>query len=630
LGTEQEALLRTAAWSAGPALVAAVWAVWGGPWLRWLRAGTSAARPRIAILVLIASLALATLPNLGATTLFDRDEGYYAECAREMLERGDPFVPHFGGRPFLEKPPLAFWLMAASMGLLGLHEFAARLPSALAGLAAMWLTFRLAREMFSATAGVLAAAALGTAVLFFIVMRVAFVDTLLTCCVLISMTGLWRVLTEERSGTRTARPFRTSSLALFYVGCGLGGLTKSLLGIALPVVGLLGTALWLRRRDLLWRRMRPLAGILTVLVIVGAWYVPAEVLARGEYAKDQVMRRTLGALFVPQQGHGGDTVWEYLAYLPVYLPVLLAAFFPWVGMVLPTVGNILGLGRREPRRAFLAGWFVAQLAVLSVAATKLPHYVLPLLPALSVAAGAYLDGAMGSAEGFGLRWRRAIAVSLAATFVVCGAVMAAIPLLLGFQRAWLWFLPGTGATLATAWYLSRAHVRGDVARVAATMAAGLVLSGGLFWHFGLPRLDWAKPARPLADFLQARYTPQTLAQLRLATWDVNEPSLMFYLRRPVQELIHRSEVEAFVAGDAPGVVLLYEREERRIVAAGGGRARAVWRRRLWLLGSEGAEWGTIVVLEVAGRSANAGQDVSCPARTEPSPPMGRESTSQTR
>jgi len=86
----------------GPFLAAALLLAKGEAWLRWLRTSRppSSAAPA---LVLVAMTLLAILPSLGWVSLYDRDEGYYAECAREMVQRRDPLVPHFGGKPWMEK-----------------------------------------------------------------------------------------------------------------------------------------------------------------------------------------------------------------------------------------------------------------------------------------------------------------------------------------------------------------------------------------------------------------------------------------------------------------------------------------------------------------------------------------------
>ena len=94
--------------------------------------------------------------------LIDRDEGRYAEGAREMLASGDWLVPRLFGVPYLEKPPLFFWLTAASCALVGVGELGARLVSALAAAVGVVLTGLFSRRVFGPQAGALTAVVLAT------------------------------------------------------------------------------------------------------------------------------------------------------------------------------------------------------------------------------------------------------------------------------------------------------------------------------------------------------------------------------------------------------------------------------------------------------------------------------------
>src|SRR5437588_1640730 len=98
--------------------------------------------------ILILVCCLLYLPNLGGPSLWDIDEGLNAEAAREMLESGNWIVPTFNGQPRTAKPALLYWLQVAAYRRLGVTEFAARLPSALAALGTVLLTYELGRRMF--------------------------------------------------------------------------------------------------------------------------------------------------------------------------------------------------------------------------------------------------------------------------------------------------------------------------------------------------------------------------------------------------------------------------------------------------------------------------------------------------
>ncbi len=101
-------------------------------------------------------------PGLGVPGLMDPDEGRYAEIAREMLLLRDWLVPHLNLVPYLEKPPLVYWLTAMSLGAFGLGEWAARLPSALAALAGLYLAFWLGRALWGERQGLWGAVVLAT------------------------------------------------------------------------------------------------------------------------------------------------------------------------------------------------------------------------------------------------------------------------------------------------------------------------------------------------------------------------------------------------------------------------------------------------------------------------------------
>src|SRR3954451_2509370 len=143
-------------------------------------------------LLLLAVVAVTCLPNLGVPSLWDVDEGNNAEAAREMSESGDWVVPTFNYLLRVDKPALLYWLQVGAYSLFGVNEFAARLPSALAALAAVLLTYELGRRTFGATAGLLAGVMLASATLFCASSRFANPDALLDTFTLLSLFVFWR------------------------------------------------------------------------------------------------------------------------------------------------------------------------------------------------------------------------------------------------------------------------------------------------------------------------------------------------------------------------------------------------------------------------------------------------------
>ena len=582
----------------GPFIACALIAAKGRAWLRWVegrgflgfRAGGAKdsvqRRSRAAVVVLVLLFALAALPTLSWTTLFDRDEGYYAECGREMLMRRDPFVPHFNGKPWLEKPPMPFWFMALSMGVLGETEFAARLPSALAALVAIGLTFHLARRMYSAAAGAIAALVLGSSLLFAVIMRMALADHMLVCCVLAAMIGVWDLLLGERR----------SGLTLFYAACGLGVLAKGPLGFGLPIIALAGVLLWTRRLALL-RRMQPLPGLLLAAAIVAVWAIPASWLTQGEYFWELVWVRTLEPIFTPLQGHGGYNVVQYLALLPVYVPILVVGFLPWSGLLAPATRFVTRDGWRGDRPGLLFGWPLAQLVAFSLVRTKLPHYVLPLMPPLAIACGAFLADALNRRGRLRQALTRGWRLAYVAGSFVFGAAILAAPVATGFPREWPWFLPAALVAVASGVWAAR-DLRRSEARAMAVSVAGWLLCLCLLWQLGLPRFESGKAPARVAHFLEAHDGKGRLGRARLAWFPgsgFHEMSLVFYVKRPVRKLSNLEDLRRFLADPTPGIVVLAEKKLQDMIRYGlDVPYRDLWATPVWI--PEKNRWLTLCIV----------------------------------
>ena len=179
--------------------------------------------------VLIVTLALTATPyfvRLGASSLWDSNEAFYAETPREMIESNDYINPTFNYRARLNKPPLSYWLVAPFYKLLGVSETAERIPIVLGALIMIATAYALGRVVFSADAGLLAAIALAAAPRFLMFSRRIMIDVYLA--VFMSLALLMFVLAEKRPERRRLY------LILMYTSIGLGVITKGPVAAALP------------------------------------------------------------------------------------------------------------------------------------------------------------------------------------------------------------------------------------------------------------------------------------------------------------------------------------------------------------------------------------------------------------
>ena len=175
---------------------------------------------------------------LGSRALNEPDEGRYSEIAREMIETGDWLVPHLWYLPHLDKPPMTYWLVAASMKLLGQNEWAARLPLALAGMSGVWAVWLLGSSIGGRRVGFWSALMLQTSLLYFVMARMLTTDMFLTQFTAWAVYFLWRSWQILTSDFR----LRTSDFCLWHLAgwaaIALGFLTKGPVALAIPLVAL--------------------------------------------------------------------------------------------------------------------------------------------------------------------------------------------------------------------------------------------------------------------------------------------------------------------------------------------------------------------------------------------------------
>ena len=373
--------------------------------------------------VLIAVLCVAGFFfRLGAVPLTGLDESLYAESAREMLASGDYVVPRFNGEPFFDKPPLLYWLQAASMRAFGVNSFAARLPSACAGIALVAVTMLLGTMLGNRRTGLAAGASLGCCILCAALARMAIMDALFALTITISLGAFLLAVTK-------AAP-RWLYL-VFWAGAGAAMMVK---GPAGPVLIALVTLTYivLRRRWKIFAECMPWLGLPLFALVALPWYFAVNTTTGGTFFNEffwhQNVARAAGKDFYHNQ--------PFFFYIPVFA----LGFFPWSVFLIPawktavrlapTVSNpaVQSTGRRandgvhEEAALFLAVWISVVLVVFSVIVSKLPGYIFPLFPAAAVlSASAWADeGRVGSRTLAKCAW-----VALAVSVVFAAALLFA-------------------------------------------------------------------------------------------------------------------------------------------------------------------------------------------------------------
>ena len=457
--------------------------------------------------------------GLGAVGLLGPDEPRYAQVAREMLRSGDYITPHLNGQPWLEKPPLYYWLAAVSFRLFGVTEWAARLPSALAAAAFLPLFGWVVHRLFRGETWRYALLVLASSVGWLGFARGASPDIFFSAALAgaLGLLGVWVWQGHD------------SLLYGFYALLAIAVLAKGPAAIVLSALVLLSYCLATGEYRWLVRVLAPWP-LLLFLLLTLPWYAAVYYHNGDRFVEEFILKHHFRRYLTSELKHPGP--WWY------YLPVLVAGMFPWSAHLALIVANLAGLGwrglRSDQRRIFLLAWIVSIVAFFSVSQAKLPGYVLVTAPVLAIWIGEELARAPASR----LRWVfLAQALLLPATAVLAGALPVALAEGARSALAAVWRQPldlplvvltvgGAGLLAAVAWRGRRLG--------AAVLATGLtaVTFVRLLGLVATP-VDQLASARPLARQIQAQGIHPSQLALSPGVRRHIQYGLEFYLDQPM-------------------------------------------------------------------------------------------------
>src|SRR5512133_813950 len=325
------------------------------------------------LLILAVILGIPFFQYLGGLPLIDPDEGRYAEIPREMLERGDLITPTLNYVKYFEKPPLLYWINAASLKVFGENEFAARFPSALCGLLTVLATDIVARQLYGRRAAWISALVLGTSAGFVLQSRIILTDMLLTFCLTAALGAF--IVASQREGRRS----RALPWYLFYLLCALATLAKGLIGMVFPA-GIVFFYLLLSRRWKLLSEMRLATGLLLFLAVAAPWFVAVS-LRNPEFAHFFFIREHFERFTSTVHGR----------YQPFwfFVPVMLGTMLPWAFFIPGALVRGWRDRHHEDGRAgmYLLVWVMLIFLFFSKSSSKLIPYILPVFPPLALLIG---------------------------------------------------------------------------------------------------------------------------------------------------------------------------------------------------------------------------------------------------
>ncbi|MFY9609833.1 MAG: glycosyltransferase family 39 protein [Blastocatellia bacterium] len=511
---------------------------------------------RLILLALVSLCGVTFFLGLGRVGLWGPDEPRYAEVAREMFAGGDYISPRLCGCLWFEKPALFYWMAAGSYHLLGVCEYAARLPSALAAtvtvLGLLWVLWRTGLSRVAVASSL----ALATTAIFIGFARAATPDMVLTAAVTIALLAgyLW---------TGASGRSRIVCWVVLSAATGVAVLAKGLVGAALVVpVFVIHLAIIGKLKSIGWREC--VGGLAIFLAVVSIWYGPVTARHGWEFLDEFFYKHHIRRYLTNRYHHPA----------PVYFfPfVALAGAVPWTFFLVPAVSRLRALRPRlraqDSMLALAWVWVGWPLIFFSFSVTKLPGYLLPVFPALAMIIGAEV-------ERF---WSGERERTLKAAAWLTALVLAAISVALivytndelngtsGWRTGLIW-LPAAVAT-ASVLLLAARRPRAFLLATAAVMASAVVSAVVLLLpvvsesetlkSFSLETAAQLQPGERIGFFIKSEYAPVFYSEGRvvcgLGEFDVlnalNEQTLVSALEHDrtlvvITDERWRPEVERF-------------------------------------------------------------------------------------
>jgi 4-amino-4-deoxy-L-arabinose transferase-like glycosyltransferase len=326
--------------------------------------------------MLALAAAIAWFAALDLRLLQHPDEGRYGEIAREMAASNDWVTPRLNDLKYFEKPPLQYWLGAASFDVLGVNEWTARLPSAVAGFLAVIAVGFTAARLASPDTGAFAALVLAGTVWHAGIAHFLSVDSVLSFCMTIALCG-FLLAQRPAIGGQAQRNWMLAA----YAAAALATLAKGLVAIAIPGAALVLYSLVTRDTGP-WRRLHALPGLAVYLLVAAPWFVLVS-RANPEFAQFFFIHEHVERFLTQTHNRTGE--WWY------FVPWFALGIMPWT-----VVWAVTLLRSWRDAQAFANGFSWKRFCLVyaafvfvffSMSGSKLPSYILPMFPALALVLG---------------------------------------------------------------------------------------------------------------------------------------------------------------------------------------------------------------------------------------------------
>jgi len=503
---------------------------------------------RLALYALMAILSVVVLIGHQALPPMDRDESRFAQASKQMQQTGDYVTVRFQDELRAKKPAGIYWLQSSFAHILGPDAIASyRFVNLLALLAAVFALYHIGLQLYDPRSALAAAALFSSGFLVLGEVHLAKTDTVLMA---LALAQQWALMQLYLAWQNDQPPPRHGWL-WFWLAMAAGILVK---GPVLPVLALLSVAaLCLWHRQFRWLAIiRFWRGFAIILVLCLPWALLVSAATDGAFLSTAISGDLLAKVKSGQESHG--------AAPGTYALVLALLIWPATPLLIWAAGQVKAFTSRAETR-FLLAWIVPFWVMIELIPTKLPHYPLPVLPALILLLIGGVAVLAKPADGTA-KWRYYLGISLRYLGIAVGLVMALVVIwgamtfggetsrqALGFA-----FL-GLGVAALAAWFghlwIRQALWRPFFGMIGAAMLFHMIVFSGVF-----PALSRIHVSSAIA----AKIAALPAAPAAIATSGYQEPSLVFLLGRDLL-LLDPTEAALFLI-EAPGGLAIIEQRHQ--------------------------------------------------------------------
>lgn len=475
-------------------------------------------------LALIALCLAVYLPGVNTIPPLDRDEARYVQASKQMLETNDFIDIQYQDTDRHKKPIGIYWLQSASVSLFAddVTDISwYRAVSVTGAVLAVVATFFIGTYWLGAAPAFIGAALLAVSVGMISEAHMAKTDAMLLASIVIMQGALGRIYVATRSELTgrwedmVTTPPGTLTVSIFWIALGVGILIKGPVAILVGGATVIALTLWDRSLAMA-TALRPWPLAIWTAVIVLPWFIAITAVTDGAFFSEFFGHDFAGKITEGQDGHGAPFGYHML--------VVWAFFFPGAFFILPALARAISW-RFDPVFRFLLAWIIPAWLIMEVMSTKLPHYTLPMYPALALLVG-YVVVELITGHYSLSRWGRWIFASLWMLMAtVLPVAILVLPQVYNGPLIW-WTIPAALFALVLAAgvfrdYAAGAYGRGVIGSVVVMVISASVALGAIF-----PSLQSFHMARTLDTIIDTEIDADDLA-IGLAGY--HEPSAVFLL-----------------------------------------------------------------------------------------------------